>query len=218
MEINYAKDKDLEVKKTGTTTLAMVCKDGVVVAADKKATMGYLIANKESDKIQSLADHIVMTVAGVWGDAQALSRYLKAEFKLFELQNGRKISVRGAASLTSNILQNSKYYPYFVQLIIAGYDEHEGPQIYTLDAIGSSEGEDRFFSTGSGSPMALGVLEDGYRQGMSVEEGAKLAFRAVKAATERDIASGGNAIDVGIITKDGIKIVRHDLRPAASSK
>lgn len=212
MELNYPKDmKELEIRKTGTTTLGMICKDSVVVAADKKATMGYLIANKESDKIQMLDDHIVMTVAGAWGDGQALVRYLKAEFKLFELQNGRKISVRSAASLVSNILQNNKYYPYFVQLIIAGYDS-SGPQIYTLDALGASEEEKKFFSTGSGSPMALGVLEDGFKDGMSVDEGSKLGLRAIRAAIQRDIASGGNAIDVGIITKDGIKITRHEIK------
>lgn len=216
MDMNSIMERP-DIKKTGTTTLAMVCKDGVVVAADKKATMGYLIANKESDKIQPLADHIAVTVAGAWGDAQALVRYLKAEFKLFELQNGRKISVRGAASLASNILQNSKYYPYFVQLIISGHD-NDGPQVYTLDALGASEEEKKFFSSGSGSPMALGVLEDGYRDNMSAEEGSKLAFRAIRAAIERDIASGGNAIDVGVITKDGIKITRHDLRHPASLK
>lgn len=209
MEAKEYGDK-MEVRKTGTTTLAMVCKDGVVVAADKKATMGYLIANKESDKIQSLDDHIAMTVAGVWGDAQALTRYLKAEFNLFRLSNGRKISVKSASSLVSNILQNNKYYPYYVQLIVAGFDD-DGPSIYTLDAIGSSEQEKRFFSTGSGSPMALGVLEDSYKEGMTAEEGSKLAYRAIKAAIGRDIASGGNAIDVGIITKDGIKITRHDI-------
>lgn len=209
MEFKDVSEKP-EVRKTGTTTLGMICKDGVVVAADKKATMGYLIANKESLKIQALDDHIAMTVAGVWGDAQALGRYLRAEFKLFQLQNGRKISVRGAASLVSNILQNSKFYPYFVQLIIAGYDD-EGPGIFTLDAIGSSEQEKRFFSTGSGSPMALGVLEDSYKDGMSVAEGSKLGYRAVKAAIGRDIGSGGNAIDVGVITKDGIKITRYEL-------
>lgn len=210
MEMENIRTRE-DVRKTGTTTLGLVCKDGVVVAADKKATMGYLIANKESDKILALDDHVAMTVAGVWGDAQALGRYLKAEFKLFELQNNRKISVKGAASLVSNILQNSKFYPYFVQLIIAGYDD-TGPAIFTLDAIGSSEQEKRFFSTGSGSPIALGVLEDGYREGMSIDEGTKLAYRSIRAAIERDIGSGGNAIDIGVITKDGIKIARHELR------
>jgi proteasome beta subunit len=152
-----------------------------------------------------------MTVAGVWGDAQAVVRYLKAEFKLFELQNGRKITVRAAASLVSNILQNNKFYPYFVQLIIAGFDD-KGPQIYTLDAIGSSEEEKKFFSTGSGSPMALGVLEDGYRDAMTIDEGSKLGLRAIRAAIQRDIASGGNAIDIGVISKDGIKITRHEIK------
>ena len=211
MDIDNMKEKmHVEMKKTGTTTLAMICKDGVVVAADKKATMGYLIATKDTDKIVPLDDHIVMTTAGSSGDAQALARYLKAEFKLFELQNGRKIPVNSAASLLSNILQNSKYYPYFVQLIIAGYDE-SGPSVYTLDLLGSYEQEKKFFSTGSGSPFALGVLEDSFKDGMSTEEGSKLAFRAVKAATERDIASGGRAIDVGVITKSGIKLTRHDI-------
>lgn len=212
MEFKHVTERpEMDIKKTGTTTLGMICKDGVVVAADKKATMGYLIANKESLKILVLDDHIVMTVAGVWGDAQALGRYLRAEFKLFQLQNNRKISVKGAASLVSNILQNSKFYPYFVQLIIAGYDD-DGPAIFTLDAIGSSEEEKKFFSTGSGSPMALGVLEDSYREGMSVQEGSKLGYRAVKAAIGRDIGSGGNAIDVGIITKKGIEIKRLEIK------
>ena len=205
-----ADGKKMDIRKTGTTTLAMVCKDGVIVASDKKATMGYLIASKETLKIYALDDHIAMTIAGSAADAQALARYLRAEFRLFKLQNGRKITIKGAASLLSNMLQNSKFYPYFVQLIIAGYDD-EGPAIYTFDAIGSSEEEKKFFSTGSGSPMALGVLEDSYRDGISVEEGKKLAVRAVKAAIGRDIASGGNAIDVGVITKSGIKMSRNNI-------
>ena len=189
----------------------MVCRDGVVVAAEKKSTMGYLIASKESEKIIPLEDHIAMTIAGASGDAQALARYLKAELKLFSIQNQRKISVKGAASLLSNILQGGRwtYMPYMVQLIIAGYDE--SPAIFSLDAIGSVEEEKKFFSTGSGSPMALGVLEDGYRENISAEEASRLALRAIRAAIERDIGSGGKAIDVAIINKDGIKITRHEL-------
>ncbi len=199
----------MNVKKTGTTTLGMICKDAVVVAAERKATMGYLIASKETEKVLQLDDHIVMTMAGVAGDAQALARYLKAEFKLFSLQNQRKISMKSAASLLSNILQGNKFYPYFVQVILAGFDE-TGPSIYDLDAIGSVEEERKFFSTGSGSPMALGVLEDSYREGLSAEEGTKLAIRAIKAAVERDIASGGKGIDIAVINKDGLKITKHD--------
>ncbi len=198
-----------EIRKTGTTTIGMVCKDGVVMAAEKKSTLGYLIASKESEKILPVEDHVAMTIAGASGDAQTLARYMRAELKLFAIQNGRKISVKGAASLLSNILQGSKFYPYYVQLIIAGFDTK--PAVFSLDAIGSVEEEKRFFATGSGSPMALGVLEDGYRDGISIEEGGKLALRAIKSAIERDIGSGGRAIDVAVITKDGIKITRNEI-------
>lgn len=195
-----------EVKETGTTTVGLVCKDGVVLGAEKKSTMGYLVASKESEKIHSLEDHIALTVAGAWGDAQAIVRYMKAELKLFRVQNKRKISVHGAATLLSNILQNGRwsYVPYMVQLIIAGFDE-DGPGIYSIDAIGGSEQEKKFFSTGSGSPFALGVLEDTYKDGLSVEEGMKTAVRAIRAAVERDIGSGGKGIDIAVISKDGIK-------------
>ena len=199
-------DEKAEVKKTGTTTIGMICKDGVVLAAEKKSTMGYLVASKESEKILPIDDRIVMTIAGASGDAQALARYMRAELKLFSIQNARKISVKGAASLLSNVLQSGRwsFVPYMVQLIIGGYDEN-GPSLFSLDAIGGWEQEKKFFSTGSGSPMALGVLEDSYKEGISIEEGSKLAVRGIKAAIERDIGSGGKGIDIVAINKDGIK-------------
>lgn len=206
-------DEKLEIKKTGTTTVGLVCNGGVVLAAEKRSTMGYLVASKESEKILPVEDHIALTVAGVWGDAQTLARYLKAELKLFAIQNQRKISVKGATALLSNILQGSKMFPFIVQLILAGYDD-SGPSIFTLDPIGGAEEEKKFFSTGSGSPIALGVLEDRYKDGISIEEGTKIALQAIKSAIERDIASGGKAIDVATITKDGIKITKHELERA----
>jgi proteasome beta subunit len=206
------KSENPEIKKTGTTTVGLICKDGVVLAAEKKATIGYLVASKEAEKILPIADHIVLTIAGASGDAQALARYMKAELKLFEIQNKRRISVKGAATLLSNILQSGRwsYIPYMVEFLLAGFDEK--PAIFSLDAIGGMEEEKKFFSTGSGSPIALGVLEDRYKENISVEEGKELAIRAIKAAVERDIASGGRAIDVAIITKDGIKITTHELK------
>ncbi|MGC8993351.1 MAG: archaeal proteasome endopeptidase complex subunit beta [Candidatus Aenigmatarchaeota archaeon] len=203
----YLSDKEkLKVKKTGTTTVGIVCKDAVILAAEKKSTLGYLVASKESEKIIPLDTHIAMTIAGASGDAQVLARYLKAEFKLFEIEHRRKITVRGAAVLLSNILQGSKYFPYYVQLIIGGVDD-SGPHIFDLDAIGGIEEDKKFVSTGSGSPIALGVLEDQYKEGMSIEEGKELAVRAIKAAIERDIGSGGKSVDIAIITKDGVKVI-----------
>ena len=206
--------KDLEkldVRKSGTTTVGLICKDGVILAAEKKSTMGYLVASKESKKIYPIADHVAMTISGVVGDALALVRIMRAELKLFEIQNKRRITVKGAATLLSNILQSGRwsYLPYMVQLLVAGYDE--APRMFSLDAVGGVDEEKHFFATGSGSPIALGVLEKDYKDGMSVEEGEKLAVQSIKSAAERDIGSGGKAIDVVIITKDGIQERTYEL-------
>ncbi|MEM7821540.1 MAG: archaeal proteasome endopeptidase complex subunit beta [Candidatus Aenigmatarchaeota archaeon] len=196
------------IRKTGTTTVGIVCKDGVVLAAEKRSTMGYLVASKESTKIFPIDDHIAITIAGASGDAQAIVRYIRAECKLFQIQNKRKISVKGAATLLANILQSGRwsFIPYMVQLIIAGFDD-SGPSIYSLDPIGSVEEEKKFFSSGSGSPIALGVLEDKYKDGISTQDGIKIAIQAIKAAVERDIASGGKGIDVAVVTKEGFKLI-----------
>ncbi len=203
-----------EIKKTGTTTIGIVCKDGVVLAAEKKATMGYLVASKETEKIHELDGHIAMTIAGASGDAQTLVRYMKAELKLFSIQNQRKISVKGATTLLANILHNGRwtFMPYMVQLIIAGQDK-KGGHIYSLDAIGAIEEEKKFFSTGSGSPFALGVLEDKYSEGLSISDGENLAVRAIRAAVERDIASGGKGIDIIKITEDGLERKEYPMKP-----
>jgi len=197
--------------KTGTTTVGIICKDAVVIAAEKKSSMGYLVANKDTEKILQLDDRIAMSIAGLAADGQALARYLKAEFKLYHMSNNRKIGLKAAGSLLSNILQGNKFFPYYIQIIMAGWDDERGTSIFTFDPFGSYEEEKRFFSTGSGSPMALGVLEDSYKDGISADEGSKLAVRAIKAAIERDIASGGNAIDVCVINKSGLNISRHSL-------
>lgn len=208
-----AKIEKPEIRKTGTTTLGIVCNDGVVIAAEKKSTMGYLVASKETKKIYNLNDYIAMSIAGASGDAQSLVRLMRAEIKLFEIQKQRNISVKAASMLLANILHGGRwtFLPYMVQLMIAGYND--GPYVFSLDAIGAVEEEKKFFSTGSGSPMALGVLEDSFIENVSIEEGAKLAVRAIRAAVERDIASGGNAIDVVTITKDGIRRKTVPMRP-----
>jgi len=209
--LNPYENEELKIRKSGTTTLGIICKDGVVVAAEKKSTLGYLVASKETEKIIPIADHIVLTTAGASGDAQTLARYMKAEIKLFEIQHQRRIPVKASATLLANILQSSKLSPYWVQLIVAGFDKEEGPSIYSLDAIGGMEKEKKFFSTGSGSPIALGVLEAEYKEGISVKEAKELAYRAIKSAAERDIASGGKGVDIAVITEKGIEIERKEL-------
>jgi len=186
----------------GTTTVGVVSKDGIVFASDRRATMGTLIAHKKVEKILQLDDHIAMTVAGAVSDAQALARWVQAEAKLYKLRKGDEISVEGMATLIGNIMHSMRYYPLFVQLIVGGYDK-SGGRIFSVDLLGSIL-EDKTISTGSGSPVAYGVLEDGFREGMSLDEAENLATRALKAALERD-AMTGNGIDIVKITKKGLE-------------
>ena len=196
-----------EVKKTGTTTLGMVCKDGVVVATERRATMGTLIAHKTTKKLFKVDDHLALTTAGLVGDVQVLARYLSAEAKLYKLGRETKMPVEAAATLMANILNQRKFYPYYVQLIIGGYDS-SGGHVFSLDAAGGAI-PDKYTSTGSGSPYVFGVLEDHYREEMTVEEGIDLAIRAITAAMKRDSASG-DGIDVAVITPDGFRLLSDD--------
>lgn len=203
--------KQVEGVKSGTTTVGIVCKDGIVLGAERKATMGYMIASKDDLKITRIAPHIGMTQAGMVGDLQALGRYLKAETKLFEIKNKKRISVKAAASMLSNILYGGRwsFLPYMIQIILAGYDDN-GPSLFILHPDGSSLEEKKFFSTGSGSPMAFGVMETLYKDGISVEEAMKVAAKSIKAAVERDIASGGIGFDIAVINENGFRLLKDE--------
>ena len=191
-----------DVTKTGTTTLAMVCKDGVVIATESRATMGTLIAHKTTKKLYKIDEHLALATAGLVGDLQVLARYLNAEANLYRLKREIKMPVKSAATLMSNILNQRKFYPYYVQLILGGYDD-TGGHVYSLDAAGGAI-PDKYNSAGSGSPYVFGVLEDSYRDDLTTQEGIDIAVRAITAAKNRDSASGGK-IDIAAITKDGFK-------------
>jgi proteasome beta subunit len=191
--------------KTGTTTVGVVCDGAVVLGAERKATMGYLVASKSARKILQIDEHLGMSIAGVVGDAQALERYVKAELKLYSLSEEKKIAVGSAANLVANILYSRRFYPYIVQLIIGGFDT--APKLYSLAPDGSVMEEKEYFSSGSGSPMAFGVLENDYRKNMSVENAKKLVVNAIKSAVKRDIASGGSGIDLVLIDSKGYREV-----------
>ena len=199
-------DKEL---KTGTTTIGLVCKDGLVLAADKRATSGYLISWKKFDKIISITDNVAVTVAGTVSDVQLLVKYLKAELKLKSIRTGREASVKEAANLLANFVYSNirkfSLIPGISHFIVGGKDS-AGFHMYDLSPDGSIVEVDDYISSGSGSVMAFGVLETLYKKGLSVDEGVKLAAKGINAAVQRDIASG-NGIDIVTITKDGIRKV-----------
>ena len=187
--------------KTGTTTIGMVCKDGVVIAAEKRATMGHMIAHKSTQKLFKIDQHIGLTVAGLVGDAQMLAKYLTAEVELYKMKNNKPITIRGASNLLSNILSSQRYFPYWVQLLIAGVDD-SGRYVYALDAAGGSI-PDSYVSTGSGSPFVYGVMEDYYKDTIDVNAGTDLAIRSITLAMRRDAASGNGLSVASITEKDG---------------
>ena len=193
-----------DLKKTGTTTLGMVCKEGVVIATEQRATMGTLIAHKATKKLYKIDEHLALATAGLVGDLQVLARYLNAEANLYRLKRTVRMPVKSAATLMSNILNQRKFAPYYVQLILGGYDD-TGGYVYSLDAAGGAI-PDKYTAGGSGSPYVFGVMEDNYRDDMTADEGIDLAVRAITAAKNRDSASGG-MINVAVITKEGFKEV-----------
>ncbi|HEX9906920.1 MAG TPA: archaeal proteasome endopeptidase complex subunit beta [Thermoplasmata archaeon] len=190
----------MEELKKGTTTIGMVCKEGVVMATEMRATMGTLIAHKTTQKLFRIDDNIGLTVAGVVGDAQTLARYITAEVELYKLKRGQSMTVRSAATLTSNILAGSRFYPYWVGLILGGVDR-EGSHVYALDMVGGAIPDD-YVTTGSGSPYVYGVLEDHYKKGLVLHDGIDLAIRGLHAAMKRDAASG-DGYSVASISKEG---------------
>lgn len=176
------------INKTGTTTIGMVCSDGVVMGTEMRATMGHLISHKTTQKLFRIDDHIGFTVAGLVGDAQTLARWLQAEVELFKVKRNSEISLKAASTLMANILNGRKFYPFYVQLLIGGVDK-EGGHVYSLDAAGGSI-PDKFTTTGSGSVFVYGVLEDLWKDGINVDQGADIAIRGLTAAMKRDSASG----------------------------
>jgi proteasome beta subunit len=199
----------------GTTTIGIVFNDGVVLATEKRATMGNLVASKTAKKVYKIAPRIGMTTAGGVGDAQQLARIMQVEASLFEIRRAKQMTVGAVSTLLSNYLNQNRYYPYYVQLLVGGVDD-KGPGVYSVDALGGASREDDIVATGSGSPFAYGLLEDGYRREMNEEEAVDLAVRALRSAMRRDVGSGED-INIVVITPEKYEekkipgIIRHSL-------
>lgn len=198
--------------KKGTTTCALTCKDGLVLAADTRASAGLFIADRHVMKIQQVDRHLAMTIAGGVADAQNLVDTMRYNSNLYRLQNKELMPVKSAARLCSNVLFNQRYFPYYVQIIMAGYTHGEGSQIYNIDLFGSMTTE-KFISTGSGSPVAYGYLESEFKDGMSVNDAYKVAMQTIAAAIRRNAGTGDN-INVVIIDNNGYRELTKEQKSA----
>ena len=213
---------DEEIKKsilkTGTTILGIVCKDGIVMAADRQVTAGNLVMLKNEKKVVQINDYIVSSWCGGAADAQRLGKLIAAELKLKELRSKSRPTVKQAANLTAAISYSSirqpSMIPNIVGTLIAGFNEDNTFEIYTIEPAGGVyKVKDYDANFGSGMPYVLGLLERQYKKDITVKEGIELAKEALKSSTQRDTGSG-YGIDIFTITKDGIKkVVSQEILP-----
>jgi len=188
----------------GTTTIGVVCKDGVILGTDTRATMGTYVASKRAKKVYQITDNLAMTIAGGVAVAQKVVEILKVNARLYELEKNRSIPVKSAARLVSNLLFSNREVgmPLPMQALVGGFDD-TGPHVYNLDPYGGLN-EEKMVSTGSGSPFAYGVLEAEFKEDSSVEEMLPVVVRAVDAAMKRDVASG-DSFDIAVIGDGGFR-------------
>ena len=196
--------------KKGTTTVGIVCKEGIVLAADKRATAaGRIILNKNIDKVIKLNDNLAITIAGTVSDIQLLTKLIKAEITIKTLRTGKDPTVKEVANLLGTIIYHNirkfSTIPGITAFLLGGKDK-SGLYLYELSPDGSVMIHEQYMSDGSGFMMAIGVLDTLYKKGITIQEGIKLAVKAINAAMQRDAATG-EGIDVMTITKEGVNKV-----------
>jgi len=193
----------------GATTIGLICKDGVILASEKRVTYGYMVSSRSGMKVFKLTDKVGLAYAGLVSDMQALTREAQAYANLYNLENNRSISVKSMAKLISNMLFQRRLFPLLMETLVGGVDE-DGPSLFSMDPVGSLIPDD-FITAGSGAPIAMGVIESEYKKDMSLKAGSELALKAIKAAVARDIMSG-DGVDILIITKEGIEDQHYPLK------
>jgi proteasome beta subunit len=193
----------LQELKTGTTTVGIVFRDGVVLAADAKASLGHLAYHEETKKVYKITDNLGMTMAGSVGDAQMIVRFLKSKARLFEIERENKMTPTAAATFLSNVMNSNRYYPFIAQFLLGGVNRV--PELYDIDPSGGMLGRKDYSVTGSGTELALSVLDQNFAPGMEETEAVKLAVKAVDEAKRRDNYTGGFIISLMVITAKGVK-------------
>lgn len=202
----------MENMKTGTTTVGIVAKDSIILAADKRATAGHFIAGKKVDKVLQVAKKMALTTAGSVSDIQLLVKLIKAELQLRKLRNGRENKVKESANLLSGMVYGNirrfTVIPGIVHFLFAGHDDTTGTSLYDIYPDGSIQEIDDFVASGSGSTFAFGVFDAQYEKDMTQEEAVQLAIKAVNSALQRDSASG-DGVDIVAVNKKGVEKVFH---------
>jgi proteasome beta subunit len=189
--------------KTGTTTIGLIAENCVVLAADQRASMGHLAIDEDAEKIYKITNNIAVTNAGNVGDSLTIIRFLRSQAKLYELQREEKMTAKALSTFISNILNANRFYPFIVQLVVGG-NVHK-PELFEITPYGGVVEKKDYAVSGSGTPLAISVLDSQYKKGLSKEEALILAVKAITAGKKRDIYSGGKSITLTIIDSKEVK-------------
>lgn len=206
------------ILKSGTTILGIICKDGVVMAADRQVTAGTIVMSKKMQKVRQINDYLVFAGCGMASDIERISKILPAELKLKELRARSRPTVKQAANLLVNInysgIRQPSMLPQQAGILLAGFNEDGTTELFSIEPAGSLVRVDDYDANfGSGMPFVIGLLERLYKKDMTLIEGVELAKEALKASIQRDIGSG-YGIDIFTISKNKIKkVVEQEIEP-----
>ncbi len=199
------KESEIKNQVHGTTTVGLVCSDGIVLTTDTRASMGYYIASRTVNKIAVIDNHCAVTIAGGVADAQYAIDQLKYHAKIYKLEKNEGLPISSIARLTSNLFYSTlhqKFSLLYADILVGGID-HEGPQLYNIDMFGTLTKEE-YYSTGSGSPVAYGILESEFKQSLTVDEAMPIAVKAVYGAILRNSGTG-DGLNIVTIRENNLK-------------
>ena len=203
--MSYHDENKLATLKSGTTIVGLKTNDFVILASDKQSTMGNMAHDLETQKVFPITSNIALALAGTVGDAAQMIRILKMQSSVYESERNKKMSTKALVTLSANILNANRYYPYMAGFIFGGFVEQ--PEIYGIDAIGGVNEFKKYTTSGSGGDFALGVLDNKYKDKMSKDEAINLVIESIRSSKKRDVFTGGEKIDVYFIDKKGIEYI-----------
>jgi len=218
-------DQELKnsILKTGTSLVGIVCRDGIIMAGDKRTTAGNMIMSKTTQKVVPISDYLVISGTGTASDIAMLKKIVQAELRLKELKSKKRATVKEAANLIAGLsyrnIRQPTMIPFIAGIMLGGVNEDDTTELYSIEPAGSVMRVEKFDANfSSGMPFILGLLERQYKENLTIAQGIELSIEALKSSTQIDTASG-NGIDVFSITKEGIKHeVEQEISPEYKSK
>jgi proteasome beta subunit len=191
----------MEAYIPGATAVGIAYKDGVILGAERRITLGNYVISKSGKKVFKVTDNVGVVCAGMIADMQNLVREVSTYAKLKELESRRFMKPNSVAKLMSVLMFERRYAPLLTQVILGGVGNK--PLVYVLDPLGSVI-SDEYAAVGTGAEMAIAVVEAAYSPSITHKEAKEVLVSSIRAAIQRD-AMSGNGLDILSIDASGIK-------------